>query len=110
MFPVTAIFFPTSNDPNGSVELHGQEQKCGFDDVVLMVRADFVVKSGALYDGDLIRDDRYGPPYRVAFRQDFGWDCFEVGESPDEAGFILAEDGPHIEVGGNIYETPELLA
>jgi hypothetical protein len=74
-----------------------------------MVRATFAVKSGGLHDGDIIRDDRYAPLYRVAFQQDFGWDCFEIGGTPVDTGFTLAEDGPHIEVVGNVYENQDLL-
>jgi hypothetical protein len=110
MLPVRAIFFPTHVKPVGSVMLVGHEGRYGFEELILMTRAHFPTKSGPLYDGDVIRDDRYDPLYRIVFRQDLGWDCFEVRGTPDDQGFILAEDGPHIQVIGNIYENPDLLA
>ena len=109
MRPVRAIYFPTTDDPTGGVELHGHEGKCGFDEVVLMPGAGFATKNGTLFEGDLVHDDRYGMLLRVAYRQDFGWDGYAVGGSQEDMDFLLEEDGSHLEVLGNIYENPELL-
>jgi hypothetical protein len=110
MLPVKAIFFPTHVKPIGSVMVVGHEGRYGFDEVILMTRANFATTSGPLYDGDIIHDDRSELQYRIAFRHDFGWEVYEVGGPPDYIDFLLAEDGPHIQVVGNIYENPELLA
>jgi hypothetical protein len=110
MLPVDAISYLTTENPKGSVELRGYGQ-CSPDIVALMVQAGFQVKTGTLYDGDIIRDDRCGSiVFRVAYRQDFGFDAYEIGGTADSKDFILDEDGPHLEVLGNIYENPELLA
>ena len=110
MLSVKAIFYPTDAKPVGKVWLSGCRNGFRFEEVTLMTRANFATKNGPLYDGDIIRDDRSKPLYRVALRHDFGWEVFEVGGPPEYIDCILAEDGPLIEVIGNIYENPELLS
>lgn len=106
MFPVRTIAYADQR-----VVLDAEPRiVAGFDEVILMEGSGFQVRGGvAMYDGDLVRDSRWEGLFQVGYRQDFGWDYYEAGGGPDAGGFILDEDGPYIQVVGNVHENPELL-
>lgn len=79
----------------------------GFDEVILMEGSGFVVGDGrTMYDADVIRDSRYPGIYRVEYRQDFGWDCYEVGGAPEDSGFSCRRTGRSSRSSGTSMRTP----